>query len=926
MDDTQFQNFLKSLSGLKTTATNTQPKNDVARGAFGLPLDKQPVVKKEQTLTGADNPVGSLPVIKQLTQFGVGLGTQVGKAGIGLGQTFLKGANVISNIMGNPKDQYNPIIKTMEDIKTGIFEDPYKKELSSFAGKAGQLTGDVAVFAEGNAPITKGQQFLSGAEKGLNISNKIINYGLKKTAQIVPEAIGMGGIQYATSGGDAKEAGTVGVVSGVLSGLTHVGADVFRTLIPQTIKDSVAKIFVPRGKIKLGGTENITDDAVGALQTIKNLAPDIKVVDANGIEKAFVPEKATLLEMPQVLLQAKDKIYKAYSDLATKAGDAGANFGQADFNSVISDLSKYEGKGYTQSFSNKAKQIQEALNRYGTLNPKDGKFYFTNTAPDEIQTLIEAINRDVNPLSDKAGAEVSLDVSRKLREILDNKITNATGEGYQVLRDSYKQLKSIEPTIINEFKKSLRGQGIQADIIDKIATVDTITGLLSGNPVAVARGATWEAVKIAWRKALGNEANLQRAFKLMNKADKEVPALAQRIYANPAETGIFKAGEKAVTDIKAIPNKEGGFISLGGKEFPALNEVKVPNASEGTSINVGLKTNVGGDITDQEVKDVLKKEFNVDVVEGAVHQSGTEPTFTAKLSRPLTDEELYKLTETLKQDAIPQLSNGVGKMTNIGKESWGDFNPEYFMDNTGKPIGATPVANPSLRTGQPEIGKVNEDLVARERFDIPKLKKISFGGSDRDVYDLGDGKVLKVAKNSRGLDQNVSSVDYYAEDNGLTPKTYEQGKNYVVKEKVLPPDKQTKAMLKDIQKLPFDKQSNEFYTELAKLDEKYGNEGLGLYSFSDIGNYNILVGDFKATRNWGTTVEGKPILLDEGTLNGDLIKNSTVGKGGTNMLDPEFRKVYNQSREAKKKWGDIDKKTMYGILATIGIGVSAKKK
>jgi hypothetical protein len=271
--------------------------------------------------------------------------------------------------------------------------------------------------------------------------------------------------------------------------------------------------------------------------------------------------------------------------------------------------------------------------------------------------------------------------------------------------------------------------------------------------------------------------------------------LAQRVYANPAETEAFKAGEKVVKDIKAMPNKEGGFISIGGKEFPKLNEVKVSNAPEGTSINVGLKTNTGGEITDQEVKDILKKEFDVDVIEGTVQQSGTEATLVAKLSRELTDDELYKLSELTSQDAIPQLSNGVGKMTNIGKESWGDFNPEYFMDNTGKTIGSAPKINPSLREGQPEIGKGSEDLVARERFDIPKLEKVSFGGSDRDVYDLGDGKVLKVAKNSRGLDQNASSVDYYAEDAGLIPTTYEQGSNYVVKAKVLPPDANTKKMV-----------------------------------------------------------------------------------------------------------------------------------
>lgn len=658
MDDKQFQDFLKTIGGLETTATNNDTPI-VERGAFNLPkVTINTPEKKSTSLT--DSPVGKIPVIKQATQFGVGVGSELGKAGIGLGQTFLKGANVVSNLMGNPKDQYNPIIQKMEEIKTAVFEDPYKKELGTLAGKAGQLTGDIAVFAEGNAPIAKGQQYLSGATKGLNVSNKVINYGLKKISQILPEVVGMGGIQYAVSGGDAKEAGTVGVVSGVLSGITHVGADVFRNIIPQTVKDSVSKVFIPRGKIKLGGTENITDDAVGALQTIKNLAPDIKVTDADGIEKAFIPEQATLLEMPQVLLQAKDKIYKAYSELATKAGDKGAVFGQEDFVSVINNLVKYEGKGYTPAYTAKAKQIQEAINRYALVR-KNGLTYFEDTPPSEIQTLIEAINRDVNPLSDKAGAEVSLDISKRLREILDDKISSSTGGEYQKLRDAYGQLKSIEPEIVNEFKKAMRGQGVQSDIIDKIASVDMITGILSGNPVSVARGLSWEAVKVAWRKALGKQANLQRAFKIMGKAEKENSALAQRIYTNPAETEVFKAGEQTVKDIKAIPNKEGGFVAnpLAKKEFSDIktfsNPEKTPLKNSQWSIltaenPMGKALSESENLTrnEQLIAELKKAGYDPIPVEG---KYGGNPEHSFLIPN-MTDDEALALGKKFEQESV----------------------------------------------------------------------------------------------------------------------------------------------------------------------------------------------------------------------------------------------------------------------------------
>lgn len=237
-----------------------------------------------------------------------------------------------------------------------------------------------------------------------------------------------------------------------------------------------------------------------------------------------------------------------------------------------------------------------------------------------------------------------------------------------------------------------------------------------------------------------------------------------------------------------------------------------------------------------------------------------------------------------------------------------DSRPSVLRENTGK-------------IGDPWNGETTE-MVARERFNIPELKKVSFGGSDRDVYDLGDGNVLKVSKSSRGLRQNQYSVDYYAEDSGLIPKTIENGRNYVVKEKILPPDKNTKKMVSEIRKLhnltsggSFNREG--YFKDMAKaveIMEKYGYPGEEIRNYGD-----ILWGDMQAIRNWGTTAEGKPILLDEGTLNGSLIRDY---RGTTNMSDPEFAKIHRDSRLAKKKFGDTDKKTMYGIGgAVVGAGV-----
>lgn len=120
-------------------------------------------------------------------------------------------------------------------------------------------------------------------------------------------------------------------------------------------------------------------------------------------------------------------------------------------------------------------------------------------------------------------------------------------------------------------------------------------------------------------------------------------------------------------------------------EKAPLEKITVPNAPKGNLVNIGLNTNVGGKISEQDILKALPKD--VKILSSATHPSGTEPTFVGELSRPLTQQEHYALTKALKQDAIPQLVNGKGTMTNVGEKSWGSFNPEYFMDTSGKTLG-----------------------------------------------------------------------------------------------------------------------------------------------------------------------------------------------------------------------------------------------
>jgi hypothetical protein len=114
-----------------------------------------------------------------------------------------------------------------------------------------------------------------------------------------------------------------------------------------------------------------------------------------------------------------------------------------------------------------------------------------------------------------------------------------------------------------------------------------------------------------------------------------------------------------------------------------------------------------------------------------------------------------------------------------------------------------PAGSGSKSSASPSIIKLPGALAAEgrkhasaEEF-VNSLKYIS-SGSDRDVYTLTPDKVIKVAKNPRGVQQNALAADKFAQDNGLIPKTFENAVDYVVSEFVGKPDANTTEMIREL--------------------------------------------------------------------------------------------------------------------------------
>ena len=231
-------------------------------------------------------------------------------------------------------------------------------------------------------------------------------------------------------------------------------------------------------------------------------------------------------------------------------------------------------------------------------------------------------------------------------------------------------------------------------------------------------------------------------------------------------------------------------------------------------------------------------------------------------------------------------------------------------------VEITPIDN-LIRTGL-ELGyEYDTDKVARERFDIPKLKRIS-SGSDRVVYEIDQNYVLKVAKTARGLEQNLHEGNDMLVREGLVPDVVEAGLNYVVVEKVVPIKAKDLVPIYNTEGEQIGtERADRMFAELSRfrqadfeLRSQKFLDTLYKYGMYDVTNHELLVGDFSRKSNWGIR-DGRPIHIDAGTFAGESLLTDYAGK--RNLDDPDFREIYERSREAKKLYGDRDTNTMFQI-------------
>jgi len=120
-------------------------------------------------------------------------------------------------------------------------------------------------------------------------------------------------------------------------------------------------------------------------------------------------------------------------------------------------------------------------------------------------------------------------------------------------------------------------------------------------------------------------------------------------------------------------------------------------------------------------------------------------------------------------------------------------------------------------------------------------------GSGRQVYDLGNGYVVKIAKNEAGVAQNKSEYNISANDySNLFAKVVQVSNNFNL------------LIMEKAEKI------NNISYVWGYFDVRNKRELFNIKELQNIkNNYNLLLGDFGKKSSWGT-INGRPVIIDYG--------------------------------------------------------------
>lgn len=243
-----------------------------------------------------------------------------------------------------------------------------------------------------------------------------------------------------------------------------------------------------------------------AVKTIIENKKGLKLSSGNDVPQS-------LSDFAEATEQTKKVIYKQYSDLALEAGERGA----------IVDVKPYaqsvRKSANSKSVKTRNPSLSKAMNEFADRIEETG-----NLTPLEADEVIKGANTRTDSwmktrtVADADAVGIEAKATETLRKSLDSAIEGTTGKPFQVLKNRYGALKSIEKDInkrvIIDGRKNIKGF---FDLPDVFSTGQIARGLLRLNPGDIIQGVVQKSAGKYFKHLNDPNTKINNMFKTVDR-------------------------------------------------------------------------------------------------------------------------------------------------------------------------------------------------------------------------------------------------------------------------------------------------------------------------------------------------------------------------------------------------------------------------
>ena len=241
------------------------------------------------------------------------------------------------------------------------------------------------------------------------------------------------------------------------------------------------------------------------VKTIVENQEILQFANKDGTIAKRLPEN--LDEFSRAITQTKKALYDSYDELLRVSGEKGANVNLKPIANQLDNVinSKTIKIGNPETVT-QAINLKNSLNKQGSLSAK------------EANNLVQLLNQDLGPAYQRgfipqgSPASIKATVADGLRKSVDETVSAITDTPFQVFKNKYSALKTIEADVnraASQFVK--RGPGGITEFVDVFAFGNIAQGLVGQNAAQVAKGLTIAATK----QAIKFRSNPNRMIRIM---------------------------------------------------------------------------------------------------------------------------------------------------------------------------------------------------------------------------------------------------------------------------------------------------------------------------------------------------------------------------------------------------------------------------